>query len=221
MMRRRRVRFRYPRELVELVRRRACVEDLRVVASEVGIPLSTAYRWTRADQAPDTLAAADTAALIARCRQLGCLADAAEGRTAPADRGTENLAAGMTAVNPPLRRAQDIPQRLRAAHKLIVEKYNHPFDCSELARLSGMSRDGFIHSYTAAFGVSPYRHLIRFRLAKAANLLSTTLQRGDLIAAAVGFGSYVAMAKAFRRVLGIGLSEYCQRSGIPVISRFA
>jgi AraC-like DNA-binding protein len=105
---------------------------------------------------------------------------------------------------------------LLAVHKLIQEKYNTHIGCEDLARTASMSRSHFINSYRRAFGESPYRHLLRLRVDRAAALLQSTRERADIIAIAVGFDSHASLAKAFRSIRGTRLREFC--SQLPDLS---
>ena len=71
-----------------------------------------------------------------------------------------------------------------------------------LARLCGLSRDGFFRAFKASFGETPGEYVRRRRVARAAQLLSTT--EGDIagIAEACGFATRYHFTRVFTRLMG-------------------
>ncbi len=74
---------------------------------------------------------------------------------------------------------------------------------AELARVAGLSRAAFARRFQRALGTSPLRWLTEHRLGIAeARLLETDLALAG-IAAAIGYESEFAFAKAFKRLFGV------------------
>jgi AraC family transcriptional regulator len=100
-----------------------------------------------------------------------------------------------------------VRERLRSARNEIEQRYYAPLSCEQLAGIAGMSRFHFIRMFKSAFGVAPYRYLMQVRVGHARQLLSTTPQPLDVIAAAVGFDSPSLLSKAFKSIEGISLGK--------------
>ncbi|MDR3464399.1 MAG: AraC family transcriptional regulator [Xanthobacteraceae bacterium] len=84
----------------------------------------------------------------------------------------------------------------------------------ELARSAGMSRSAFAARFKAVAGTTPLEHLTRWRMARAAGMMTGTRPaKLDVIAAAVGYESESSFRKAFREVMGASPSEY--RGRVP------
>lgn len=69
----------------------------------------------------------------------------------------------------------------------------------QLGAAAGLSRAAFARRFTALVGEPPLTYLTRWRLTTAARLLRETDRPLAQVAAAVGYGSAFAFAKAFRR----------------------
>jgi AraC-like DNA-binding protein len=146
---------------------------------------------------PHALRAPGVARLYAAPLRPAPLLDAGA-RPAPAtDPGTAHLSAGVRA-------------RLRSARNEIEQRYYAPLSCEQLAAVAGMSRFHFIRMFKSAYAVAPYRYLMQVRVGHARQLLSTTAQPLDVIAAAVGFDSPSLLSKAFKSIEGISLARAFQ-----------
>ena len=66
--------------------------------------------------------------------------------------------------------------RLRRARDQMDREYAHPLDVEALARTACMSSGHFSRSFRAAYGETPYGHLMTRRIERA----MTLLRRGDL-----------------------------------------
>lgn len=107
-----------------------------------------------------------------------------------------------------VRKARRVEQRLLAVWRLIQSEYFRGLSCKELAHDAAMSRFHFIRTYTQAFGISPYQHLINVRIDRAAELLERTRLPIAEIAAAIGFESPAAFAESFRKVKGCSARQW-------------
>lgn len=97
-----------------------------------------------------------------------------------------------------------IAPALRAMH----DRIKHPWTVSELAAVSGLSRAAFARRFTASVGKPPLAYLTDVRLSKAAKLLRQTDDSIARIAEAVGYGSQIALTRAFRREEGVTPGYY-------------
>jgi AraC-like DNA-binding protein len=87
----------------------------------------------------------------------------------------------------------------------------------QLAAAAGLSRAAFARQFTTLVGEPPLTYLTRWRMILAARLLHDTDKTLGQIASAVGYGSAVAFAKAFRREYACTPGDYrsATRTGRP------
>lgn len=107
--------------------------------------------------------------------------------------------------------APDADAMIAPALQAIHDRMEHPWTVAELASVTGLSRAAFARRFTALVGKPPLAYLTDLRLAKAARLLRQTDDSIARIAEAVGYGSQIALTRAFRRVEGVTPGSY--RSG--------
>lgn len=117
-----------------------------------------------------------------------------------------------------VRKVRRVEQRLLAVWRMIQSEYFRELSCAELARDAEMSRFHFIRTYTQAFGISPYQHLINVRMDRAAELLERTALPIAEIARAIGFDSPAAFAETFRRVKGCSARAWRDSRRLPIAS---
>lgn len=107
-------------------------------------------------------------------------------------------------------------RRLDAAtRKLVVDYLNDSLDSEirldTMARLVGMSVQGFIGAFRRDFHTTPHQYLLDLRIDRAkALLLDTTVGIAE-IAASVGFSTPGHFATAFKHRVGISPSTYRRR----------
>jgi AraC-like DNA-binding protein len=110
--------------------------------------------------------------------------------------------------------------RLRRARDRMDRDYAEPLDVAALAREALMSPGHFSRSFRAAFGETPYSHLMTRRIERAKALL----RRGDLtvteVCFAVGCTSLGSFSSRFTELVGETPSAYRARTheagaGIP------
>ncbi len=101
--------------------------------------------------------------------------------------------------NPPgwFRAASD-PRLAPALHALHGQP-EKPWSVEELARIAHMSRATFARAFQQVLGQTPMRYLTDWRMTLARDLLLTSDETPDQIAAHVGYGSVYAFNTAFRR----------------------
>jgi transcriptional regulator GlxA family with amidase domain len=110
--------------------------------------------------------------------------------------------------------------RLRRVRDRMDREYAHPLDVTVLARDALMSPGHFSRSFRAAFGETPYAHLMTRRIERAKALL----RRGDMsvteVCMAVGCSSLGSFSARFTELVGESPSAYRARNhsalaGIP------
>ncbi|TQF07236.1 MULTISPECIES: helix-turn-helix transcriptional regulator [Kitasatospora] len=110
--------------------------------------------------------------------------------------------------------------RLRQARDRMDRDYAEPLDVPALARDALMSPGHFSRSFRAAYGETPYSHLMTRRIERA----KTLLRRGDMtvteVCMAVGCTSLGSFSSRFTELVGESPSAYRARdhehsAGIP------
>jgi AraC-like DNA-binding protein len=99
-------------------------------------------------------------------------------------------------------------KRIARALSAIHDRYAAPWTLDGLAHEAGMSRTAFAVTFKELVGESPMAYLQRWRVLRAANALrgdGMTLSRA---AEAVGYGSDIVFAKAFKRITGESPGRY-------------
>jgi len=91
---------------------------------------------------------------------------------------------------------------------LLHDKPHQPWTVAELADRVALSRSAFADKFTKLVGEAPLRYLTRLRLNAAAARLRSGNEKLSVIAAAAGYESMPAFAKAFKRHLGVTPGEY-------------
>lgn len=101
--------------------------------------------------------------------------------------------------------------KLRRAMAHLEEHLAEPFNLAELAATGAMSEFHFSRLFKKATGVSPSRHLIRQRIARAQQLLQETDLSIIRVGIAVGYSSPSHFAQLFKRETGLLPSQYRKR----------
>jgi AraC-like DNA-binding protein len=100
---------------------------------------------------------------------------------------------------------------LRRARDLIDREYARPLDVPALARAALMSTAHFSRQFRAAYGETPYSHLMTRRIERAKALL----RRGDLsvtdVCMAVGCTSLGSFSSRFTELVGESPTAYRAR----------
>lgn len=97
--------------------------------------------------------------------------------------------------------------RLRQIVEFMAEHRREDIGLDDLTAVSGLSRAHFFRTFRQATGATPRQYLERMRVDDARRAIE---RGGNLVdvAAAAGFGSVIAMSRAFRRVLSISPARY-------------
>ena len=82
-----------------------------------------------------------------------------------------------------------------------------PWTVAQLAKEAALSRSAFFERFSRAVGVAPMAYLLRWRMARAKQLLR---QQGGVaeVAAQIGYGSASAFSVAFTRHVGLPPTRY-------------
>ena len=103
------------------------------------------------------------------------------------------------------------PYKLRRALDFIESHLGQPIGVTDIAAACGTSAFHFSRAFHHAMGVPPYAFLIERRVAKARNLLSTSVLPLTQIAAECGFGGLSQFSRMFRQVTGMSPSGFRNR----------
>mgnify|MGYP003578688141 CR=1 FL=1 len=99
-------------------------------------------------------------------------------------------------------------QQIGRALVLLHGKPHQPWTVAELADRVALSRSAFAAKFTQLVGEPPLRYLTRLRLNVATARLRSGNDKLSVIAAAAGYDSVPAFAKAFKRYIGVTPGEY-------------
>lgn len=108
--------------------------------------------------------------------------------------------------------AAPVPSRddhpLAALLPWIVERLDHPLTVEDLARRARMSSRHLGRHFRAATGTTPLQWLLTQRIRRAQELLESTDDSIDAIAAATGMGTATTLRRHFNRTLGVPPDTY-------------
>lgn len=95
-----------------------------------------------------------------------------------------------------------------AALQLVHAQPGEPWTVESLAQSVSMSRSAFAARFTSLVGEPPLQYLARWRMTRAARLLTADDRSIAAIASDVGYANAAAFTKAFTRFQGIGPGTY-------------
>ncbi len=101
--------------------------------------------------------------------------------------------------------------RIARALAEIHRAPEHGWTLAQLAGHAAMSRTAFAQQFRTLVGQTPVSYLVTWRMQKAAYLLEMRTVSIAQVAERVGYGSELAFAKAFRRVIGIPPGAYARQ----------
>ena len=90
----------------------------------------------------------------------------------------------------------------------IEERADKPLDLQRMAAIAGLSRHHFLRTFRRLVGMTPYRYLLRARMARAARRLAATRDPVIAIALEAGFGDISTFNARFRAIFGTTPSKY-------------
>lgn len=100
----------------------------------------------------------------------------------------------------------------KEAVAFIEQNYSRAVTVEDMARRCNLDRSYFGKIFKETMGQAPQEFLIRYRMAKAAELLKTTdIAIGD-ISIQVGYPNQLHFSRAFKNVYGISPREYRQKN---------
>ncbi|MBG6091900.1 helix-turn-helix domain-containing protein [Actinomadura viridis] len=90
----------------------------------------------------------------------------------------------------------------------VMERLDHPLTVEDLARQANMSSRNLGRHFRSATGTTPLQWLLTQRIRRAQELLETTDDSVDTIAAAVGMGTATTLRRHFNRTVGVPPDTY-------------
>lgn len=99
-------------------------------------------------------------------------------------------------------------QPIEPALTYVYEHYKEDIPVSALARSCSMSESYFRKQFLRIMGVTPLEHINRYRIHRAMNLLRTSSDSIQSIAARTGFSSIAAFNRNFRQLTGMSAGEW-------------
>ena len=93
---------------------------------------------------------------------------------------------------------------------LLHSHPHQPWTVASLARRLAVSRSAFAARFTELVGEPPFRYLARLRISSAASRLRSSDDKLSAIATSAGYESVTALAKAFKRHMGVTPGKYRQ-----------
>lgn len=118
--------------------------------------------------------------------------------------GLHRLAEGRDIV----RAAEDLPESIRAAVKLMKARYVHDLSIDDMAEAAGLTKFHFCRQFLKKTGLKPNQYLRKIRVEQAAWLLRHTGKTVESIAQETGFGYANYFSKVFRTFVGATPNEY-------------
>jgi AraC family transcriptional regulator len=92
--------------------------------------------------------------------------------------------------------------QLRRSMEYMQTHLTEDISLAEIAKITKLSQSQFARAFRDSTGLPPYRYILRSRIQRAEQMLSTTSQPISEIAANVGFADQSHFTKAFRRFSG-------------------
>jgi transcriptional regulator GlxA family with amidase domain len=109
-------------------------------------------------------------------------------------------------VTAPVPAAHDHP--LAALFPWVIERLDQPLTVEDLARRAGMSSRHLGRHFRSVTGTTPLQWLLTQRIRHAQELLETTDDSIDTVAAACGMGTATTLRRHFNRTIGVPPDTY-------------
>ena len=103
-----------------------------------------------------------------------------------------------------------------AAQVWAADNYGNPNPVAAMAAQSGLTERSFLRRFKKATGQSPLEYIQTLRIEEAKQLLETTDESLDAIAAEVGYSEASAFRHLFRKLVGVTASAYRRKHLGPV-----
>ena len=104
--------------------------------------------------------------------------------------------------------------QMRLVAQYVETHYAEEVDLKTLINLTGLSRNGFIRTFTTTFNMTPWRYLTTIRLNAARKLLETTNKLLADIAAETGFFDQSHLTRVFKKERGMTPGEYRRKHSL-------
>ena len=106
-------------------------------------------------------------------------------------------------------------ERLAQALRCMHAEMTAPWTVALLAKQAALSRSAFFERFNRALGVAPMAYLLRWRMARARQLLRQQHATVAEVAGRVGYGSASAFSVAFTRHVGMPPARYAATPSAP------
>jgi len=103
---------------------------------------------------------------------------------------------------------RETDSRIPDAAKYIEMQYSHTLTMEQVADHVHLSEKHFCKRFKAIYGIPPQQYLLKVRMTRAAQLLSTTPLQIQEVATSVGFHSPLYFSNAFKKFFGVSPKEY-------------
>jgi AraC-like DNA-binding protein len=103
---------------------------------------------------------------------------------------------------------EELYRRICIAHDYIRAYYDKTIKLNDIARISCLSPNHLLRTYTQIYGKTPHQHISEFRVKKAKQLLSELSNNMTDITFKLGFQNPVSFSKMFKQHVGISPKEY-------------
>jgi transcriptional regulator GlxA family with amidase domain len=100
-----------------------------------------------------------------------------------------------------------------AAQEWIAQNYACDNPVAGMTRVSGLAPRTFVRRFKAATGYAPLDYVQSLRIEEAKQMLETSDQPVDAVAAEAGYAEPAAFRRIFKRLTGVTPSQYRQRFG--------
>ncbi|MFI7673015.1 helix-turn-helix domain-containing protein [Actinophytocola sp. NPDC049390] len=101
----------------------------------------------------------------------------------------------------------------------VLRRLDQPLTVEDLARQANMSSRHLARHFRSATGTTPLRWLLTQRIRRAQELLETTDDSVDTIAAAAGMGTATTLRRHFHRTIGVPPDTYRRTFREPPVMR--
>lgn len=95
----------------------------------------------------------------------------------------------------------------------LIRNYSKPISLDDLCNTLFLTANQVIYAFKAAYGKTPHRYLMDYRLEKAADLLVSTERPSSTIAYDIGFQEYSVFYRAFFSKYGTSPTEFREKHG--------
>ena len=106
--------------------------------------------------------------------------------------------------------------RIYATFQMVQEDLAHPWSVDELADHSNMSSEHLRRVCHKLLGRTPMQHVTFLRIRHAAHLLTTTNEKLEFVALAVGYQSSFGLSNTFKKFTGFRPSELRNRQDVDI-----